>query len=86
MPFRLPYLMFVRLCGWLVLCRRILDREVDQPLLAACLALRWLAGRVPLEIVYLLMRGLLGLAVLVCVPGISSTALTSRVGLPAVRP
>jgi hypothetical protein len=38
--------------------------RVDLPLLAACLALRWLAGRLPLKIVYLLMRWLFGLVVL----------------------
>jgi hypothetical protein len=44
---------------------RILDWLVDLPLLAACLALWWLAGRVPLRIAYLLMRWSFGLAVLV---------------------
>src|ERR1017187_2072315 len=44
---------------------RILDRQVDLPLLAACLALWWLAGRVLLKISYLLMRWLFGLVVLV---------------------
>src|ERR1017187_3290015 len=44
---------------------RILDRQVDLPLLAACLALGWLAGRVLLKISYLLMRWLFGLVVLV---------------------
>jgi putative transposase len=44
---------------------RIFDWQVDLPLLAAALALGWLAGRVPLRIAYLLMRWLFGLVVLV---------------------
>jgi hypothetical protein len=60
-----------------------------------------LAGQVQLKIAYLLMRWILGLAVLVfrgdqaknaellvllCVPRIRSTALTSGVALPATWP
>ena len=44
---------------------RILDWQADLPLLAACLAVWWLAGGVPLKIAYLLMRWLFGLVVLV---------------------
>jgi putative transposase len=81
---RLPYLIFVRLCGWLVLPgRSAAAKNVELPVLRHEVAV--LRRTMPKPQLDWADRAVLA-ALILCVPRIASAALTSRVALPAVRP
>jgi len=81
---RLLDLAFVLLCGWLVLLGRSSASKDAEPLVLRhqVAVLRWTHPRPRPDWAD---RAVLA-ALILCVPRISSAALTSRVALPAIRP
>jgi hypothetical protein len=83
--FRLLYLIFVRLCGWRPLLPRSDDVKNTQ-ILVLRHQIAVLQHQVRSPRMTWAYRAVLAALTRLCVPRISSTALTSRVALPAVRP
>ena len=84
MSLRLLYLIFIRLCGWLVLFGRS-PASKDIELLVLRHEVAVLRRTTPRPRLDWADRAVLA-ALILCVPGISSTALTSRVALWLSRP